>query len=308
MDGLPGVDGQMRGFEVSGGAVGCGAVPGRADGFPHSVAEGSSRPHSLLGSGGWGSRGDCEGSGGWSADLFSVRVEDLNQGGPAAAVAAAAAAASAAAGAVASAAAAAVAAGTSAGSAEAGAVAGGDDDGGDDDGDNGSSNFAAAAAAVAAARAAVTTAAGASTTLAATSSHGRGQTAEPGRVGLQPNREVHAYAADDPDDIHYLPSPSLEPSSSFGPDLPSAIKLGMGDFIFYGVLVGRAAMYDLMTVYACYLAIIAGLGATLVLLALQKRALPALPISIGLGVVFYFLTRLLLEPFAVSVVTNCLYF
>ncbi|CAI5504676.1 unnamed protein product [Closterium sp. Naga37s-1] len=116
VEGLPGVvDGQMRGFEVSGGAVGCGAVPGRTDGFPHSVAEGSSRPHSLLGSGGWGSRGDCEGSGGWSADLSSVRVEDLNQGGPAAAVAAAAAAASAAAGAVASAAAAAVAAGTSAG-------------------------------------------------------------------------------------------------------------------------------------------------------------------------------------------------
>ncbi|CAI6000471.1 unnamed protein product [Closterium sp. NIES-65] len=67
VEGLPGVvDGQMRGFEASGGAVGCGAVPGRADGFPHSVAEGSSRPHSLLGSGGWGSRGDCEGSGGWA--------------------------------------------------------------------------------------------------------------------------------------------------------------------------------------------------------------------------------------------------
>ncbi|KAK6123122.1 hypothetical protein DH2020_043118 [Rehmannia glutinosa] len=46
------------------------------------------------------------------------------------------------------------------------------------------------------------------------------------------------------------------------------------------VLVGRAAMYDYMTVYACYLAIIAGLGITLMLLAFYRKALPALPVSI----------------------------
>ncbi|GLJ11239.1 hypothetical protein SUGI_0148220 [Cryptomeria japonica] len=87
-----------------------------------------------------------------------------------------------------------------------------------------------------------------------------------------------------------------------------AIKLGLGDFIFYSVLVGRAAMYDYMTVYACYLAIIAGLGVTLILLAFFQKALPALPVSISLGVVFYFLTRLLMEAFVVQITVNLLLF
>lgn len=67
-------------------------------------------------------------------------------------------------------------------------------------------------------------------------------------------------------------------------------------------------MYDYMTVYACYLAIIAGLGITLLLLAFYRKALPALPVSIALGVVFYVLTRTLLETFVMQCSTNLVMF
>ena len=75
-------------------------------------------------------------------------------------------------------------------------------------------------------------------------------------------------------------------------------KLGLGDFVFYSVLVGRAAVYDYLTWVTCFLAILTGLCATLCCLGFFKRALPALPISILLGVTTYFTTRYLLVPYA----------
>jgi presenilin 1 len=47
---------------------------------------------------------------------------------------------------------------------------------------------------------------------------------------------------------------------------------------------------------------------TLLLLAVARKALPALPISIALGVGFYFITRVFLEPFILPLSTNLLYF
>ncbi len=96
-----------------------------------------------------------------------------------------------------------------------------------------------------------------------------------------------------------------------------SVKLGLGDFVFYSVLVGRAALYDIVTVFTCFIGIVAGLFATLVLLTIYRQvygvflfvlnlfsshslalqALPALPISIALAMLFFFATRVFVIPF-----------
>lgn len=63
-----------------------------------------------------------------------------------------------------------------------------------------------------------------------------------------------------------------------------------------------------IAVFASYLAVIAGLVTTLLLLALARKALPALPVSIALGVLFYFLTRLVMEPVMVPLSLNLGYY
>ena len=89
--------------------------------------------------------------------------------------------------------------------------------------------------------------------------------------------------------------------------LPDSIKLGLGDFIFYSVLVARAAMYDTFVATACFIAVLQGLVGTLFLLGVYERALPALPISIAFGVIAYFGARYVLEPTIMEFATHLVF-
>ena len=50
----------------------------------------------------------------------------------------------------------------------------------------------------------------------------------------------------------------------------NTIKLGLGDFIFYSVLVAKSAQYSFTCFVSSFLVVLAGLGGTLVLLAVYK--------------------------------------
>lgn len=80
----------------------------------------------------------------------------------------------------------------------------------------------------------------------------------------------------------------------------NSVKLGLGDFVFYSLLVGRASMYDFTTCIVCFISILIGLGFTLFILAFTRKALPALPISIFLGTISYVTSRFIILPFVLT--------
>ncbi|GMH82253.1 hypothetical protein TrVE_jg11823 [Triparma verrucosa] len=109
------------------------------------------------------------------------------------------------------------------------------------------------------------------------------------------------------DEVGVVFTEELEDNYEDDEDDDGSIKLGLGDFIFYSVLVSKAATYSFTTCVVCIIVILAGLGGTMVLLSVYKQALPALPISIFFGVTFYLLTRFSIEPYIEQVLVNPYY-
>ncbi|OAF69095.1 hypothetical protein A3Q56_03157, partial [Intoshia linei] len=82
------------------------------------------------------------------------------------------------------------------------------------------------------------------------------------------------------------------------------IKLGLGDFIFYSVLIGLASIESsINTTIVCCIAVLMGLISTVVILNIKQRALPALPISIFLGLALYF-SSVFMEPLGCFMAAN----
>ncbi|KAJ8906051.1 hypothetical protein NDN08_002551 [Rhodosorus marinus] len=74
------------------------------------------------------------------------------------------------------------------------------------------------------------------------------------------------------------------------------LQLGLGDFIFYSILVIRSSIAGVVPVVVSFTAILAGLIVTLMIALRGRKPLPALPVSILLGVVSHFLSVVLVNP------------
>ena len=75
-------------------------------------------------------------------------------------------------------------------------------------------------------------------------------------------------------------------------------KLGIGDFVFYSLLIAKAStQLNVITLISCFLGIIIGLLITMLVVAYLKRPMPALPLSIFIAIILFFTAEIIVAPF-----------
>ncbi|OTF69287.1 signal peptide peptidase-like protein [Euroglyphus maynei] len=85
-------------------------------------------------------------------------------------------------------------------------------------------------------------------------------------------------------------------------------NLGLGDFIFYSLLMGQVRQaFTLITVCFAGLSILFGLIGTLAILAWSRRPLPALPISLSIAIIVVIVSGSFIEPFAIYLNSNLIF-
>lgn len=83
-------------------------------------------------------------------------------------------------------------------------------------------------------------------------------------------------------------SDKMKPSDEGPEPQNSGVKLGLGDFVFYSVLVGKSSQsLNYFIILSTTLSMSIGLILTLSLLILFRRPMPALPVSLFLGIFVY---------------------
>lgn len=106
------------------------------------------------------------------------------------------------------------------------------------------------------------------------------------------------------------PPPPVPAGSAQSPDTTLAttvrhaapFKLGLGDFIFYSLLVGRASLSGFVPWSFCMISVLTGMVGTLLSLLLFRdtlHALPALPCSIFLSIAVFVGCKLVLGPLGI---------
>lgn len=92
-------------------------------------------------------------------------------------------------------------------------------------------------------------------------------------------------------------------------EVEGIIRLGMGDFVFYSLMLGNAVQTStLTTVMACFIANLVGLTITLPIVTLSQTALPALPFPLLISAFFYFSSHVALIPFTDLCSSNLILF